>query len=266
MKDRATILYFPHGGGPLPLLGDPGHENMVRFLRAYPQSLHRPGAIVVISAHWEEPVVSVTASPSPPLLFDYFGFPPETYEYRYPAPGDPALAGRVDSLLREAGIESRLDEARGFDHGLFVPLMLMYPDADIPCIQISLHAGLDAGMHLRIGKALAALGGENLLILGSGFSFHNMRELMSKRDDNPDPRNQAFEDWLAETLQDASLDEAERERRLAEWESAPHARFCHPREEHLLPLQVCYGIAGRPGKVVFDQTVIGFRATACEWN
>jgi aromatic ring-opening dioxygenase catalytic subunit (LigB family) len=266
MNEQATILYFPHGGGPLPLLGDPAHENMVRFLRAFPQSLSRPEAIVVVSAHWEEPVVSVTASPSPPLLFDYHGFPPESYGYRYPAPGDPALARRVDSLLREAGIESRLDGARGFDHGLFVPLMLMYPDADIPCIQVSLHDSLDAGMHLRIGKALAALRGDRLLILGSGFSFHNMRELMSKRDDRADPRNQAFEDWLAETLQDPGLDEAERERRLAGWASAPHARFCHPREEHLLPLQVCYGLAGGPGTVVFDQTVIGFRATACRWN
>jgi aromatic ring-opening dioxygenase catalytic subunit (LigB family) len=266
MNEQATILYFPHGGGPLPLLGDPAHDNMVRFLRAFPQTLSRPGAIVVVSAHWEEPVVSVTAAPSPPLLFDYHGFPPETYEYRYPAPGDPALARRVDSLLREAGIESRLDEARGFDHGLFVPLMLMYPDADIPCIQVSLHDSLDAGMHLRIGKALAALRGDRLLILGSGFSFHNMRELMSKRDDSADSRNQAFEDWLAETLQDPGLDEAERERRLADWASAPYARFCHPREEHLLPLQVCYGMAGGPGEVVFDQPVIGFRATACRWN
>jgi aromatic ring-opening dioxygenase catalytic subunit (LigB family) len=250
----------------MPLLDDPGHANMARFLRAFPETVARPDAIIVISAHWERPVVSITAAPDPGLMFDYYGFPPETYDYRYPAPGDPVLAGRVDGLLREAGVESRLDGERAFDHGLFIPLMLMYPDADIPCIQVSLHDSLDAGMHLRIGKALADLKQDNLLILGSGFSFHNMRELMTKRDNEPDPRNQEFEDWLAETLQDPGLDEAERERRLAGWESAPHARFCHPREEHLLPLQVCYGIAGGPGKVVFDQTVMGFRATACRWN
>lgn len=266
MKGKATTLYFPHGGGPLPLLDDPGHANMVRFLRAFADTVERPEAIVVVSAHWERPAVTITAAPKPGLLFDYHGFPPESYEYRYPAPGDPTLAGRVDGLLRDAGIESRLDVERGFDHGLFVPLLLMYPQADIPCIQVSLRDGLDAAEHLAVGKALSALGDEPLLILGSGFSFHNMRELMSKRDDADEPRNQAFEDWLAETCCSAELSETERETRLIEWESAPHARFCHPREEHLLPLQVCYGIAGGPATRVFAEKVAGFMASAYRWN
>jgi len=266
MSDRATILYFPHGGGPLPLLDEPRHAAMNAFLRAIPQSLDRPDAIVVISAHWEETVVSVTAGRSPPMIFDYYGFPPETYEYSYPAPGHPELASRVHRLFGEAGIESRLDVERGFDHGLFVPLMLMYPAADIPCIQISLHASLDAALHIRIGKALAALGDENLLILGSGFSFHNLRELMSKGGDAVDSRNLAFEDWLARTLSDTGLEESERERRLAAWSEAPDARFCHPREEHLLPLQVCYGIAGRPARVAFREAVLGFVSSAYRWN
>jgi len=266
MSQRATILYFPHGGGPLPLLGEPRHAAMNAFLREFPHSLDKPDAIVVISAHWEESVVSVTAGSSPPLIFDYYGFPPETYEYRYPAPGHPELAARVHRLFGEAGIESRLDAERGFDHGLFVPLMLMYPEADIPCIQVSLHASLDAALHIRIGQALAALEQDRLLVLGSGFSFHNLREMMSKRDDAIDPRNQAFEDWLQQTLSDADLDERERERRLSNWTEAPGARYCHPREEHLLPLQVCYGIAGRPAEVVFHDRVIGFLASAYRWD
>lgn len=262
----ATILYFPHGGGPLPLLGEPGHAAMNAFLRGFPTTLAKPDAIVVISAHWEQPVVSITAGSSPELLFDYYGFPPETYEYRYPAPGQPELAARVHGLLGEAGIEARLDPQRGFDHGLFVPLLLMYPEAEIPCIQISLHDSLDAALHLQIGKALASLRGDNLLILGSGFSFHNLRELMSKRDAAIDPRNRAFEDWLAQTMSDADLDESERERRLAEWIEAPDARFCHPREEHLLPLQVCYGIAQQPAATVFQEPVAGYVASAYRWD
>jgi len=266
MSERATILYFPHGGGPLPLLGEPRHAAMVDFLRGVPQTLDKPEAIVVVSAHWEETLVSVTAGTSPPMIFDYYGFPDETYEYSYPAPGHPELASRVHRLLGGAGIESRLDVERGFDHGLFVPLMLMYPAADIPCIQLSLHASLDAALHIRIGKALAALRDEKLLVLGSGFSFHNLRELTSKRDAVVDTRNLAFEDWLAQTLTDAKLKESERERRLATWTEAPDARFCHPREEHLLPLQVCYGIAGGPAALVFREPVVGFTASAFRWD
>jgi hypothetical protein len=178
MSNRATALFIPHGGGPLPLLGDPGHAAITRFLQDWPASIDKPDAIIVISAHWEEPVVSITASESPALLFDYGGFPPETYEYQYPAPGNPALAARAHGLLQQAGIDSNLEYQRGYDHGMFVPLMLMYPEADIPCIQVSLSASLDAGEHLRIGRSLAGLKRENLLILGSGFSFHNMQALM----------------------------------------------------------------------------------------
>ncbi len=266
MNNRATILYIPHGGGPLPLLGDPGHSSLNRFLRDYPASIDRPDAIVVFSAHWEETEITITAAPNPSLLFDYYGFPPETYQYRYPAPGHPELAERVQQLLNAAAIPARLDRQRGFDHGLFVPLLLMYPAADIPCIQVSLSASLDAGLHVAIGKALAALKSDNLLVLGSGFSFHNMRALMSKRDDAIDPQNQAFEEWLAQTCTDAALSEVERERRLVDWQSAPDARYCHPREEHLLPLQVCYGLGQTAARNVFQQPVARFIASAYEWS
>ncbi len=266
MNSNATILYIPHGGGPLPLLNEPGHASMSRFLRAYPTTIARPAAIIVISAHWEEPVIAITAAPSPPLLFDYSGFPAETYEYRYPAPGHPALAARVQALLQGAEIDSRLDYQRGFDHGMFVPLMMMYPEADIPCIQVSLAASLDAADHVRIGQALSKLKDQNLLILGSGFSFHNIPALMSKHDDAIDRRNQEFETWLARVCSDQSLSEKEREARLVGWELAPHARYCHPREEHLLPLQVCYGVGQAAATTVFQDKVAGFITSAYQWK
>ena len=128
---------------------------MIRFLRSYPKTITKPEGIIVISAHWEEPVIAITASSSPPLLFDYQGFPAETYEYQYPSPGHPELAGRVQNLLQSVGIDSSLDHQRGFDHGMFVPLMLMYPDADIPCIQISLAASLDAAEHVHVGQGFS---------------------------------------------------------------------------------------------------------------
>ena len=266
MSNQATVLFIPHGGGPLPLLDEPGHANLNRFLRAYPETIAKPEAIIVICAHWEESVIAITAAPRPPLLFDYYGFPPETYEYQYPAAGNPELAGQVQSLLQRAGIDSSLDHQRGFDHGVFVPLMLMYPEADIPCIQISLAASLDAAEHVSIGKALAELKNENLLFLGSGFSFHNIQAMMSKRDDSTDQRNLEFETWLAETCSDPGLSETEREQRLIDWESAPQARYCHPREEHLLPLQVCYGIGQNAASRVFREPVAGFIASAYQWD
>jgi len=266
MTDKATILYIPHGGGPLPLMDDPAHAELIGFLGGYSSSIDKPDAIVVISAHWEEVEVTITAAPTPPLLFDYYGFPPETYEYQYPAPGHPQLAGRVHDLLGEAGIESRLDAERGFDHGVFVPLLLMYPGADIPCIQISLSSSLDAALHVNIGRALSALKKDNLLVLGSGFSFHNTRAMMSRTDSTVDSRNQEFEDWLAQTCSDKTLSEVEREQRLIDWHDAPHARYCHPREEHLLPLQVCYGISQRPANSVSRLSVCGILSSAYQWN
>ena len=262
---KATALYIPHGGGPLPLMGLPGYAAMNRFLSEFPASIERPDAIVVISAHWEEHEIAVTAAAAPPLLFDYYGFPPETYEFEYPAPGAPALAERVYSLLRKNAIACQLDPDRGFDHGLFVPLLIMFPEADIPCIQISLSGSLDAGLHVELGRALGGLRDDNLLVLGSGYSFHNMQALMSKRDDAVDPRNQAFEDWLAQTCSDTRLSESERKAQLIGWEKAPHARYCHPREEHLLPLHVCYGFGQRAATTVFQEPVDGFIASAYRW-
>jgi aromatic ring-opening dioxygenase catalytic subunit (LigB family) len=265
MNSNATILFIPHGGGPLPLLNEPGHAAMSQFLRDFPATIAKPDAIIVISAHWEEAVISITAAAAPPLLFDYYGFPPEAYEYQYPAPGNSNLAERVRGLLEGAGIESRLDHQRGFDHGMFVPLMMMYPEADIPCIQVSLAASLEAAEHVRVGQALGSLKDENLLILGSGFSFHNMQAMISNNGDSTDQGNQEFETWLAQTCSDQSLSEQERETRLVGWELAPHARYCHPREEHLLPLQVCYGVGQSAATTVFQDKIAGFITSAYQW-
>lgn len=265
MSNKATILYIPHGGGPLPLLDEATYGNLNTYLRGFKDSKNKPDAIVVISAHWEESVISITASPKPPMLFDYYGFPAETYEYEYPAPGEPQLAARINRLFIEAGIESRLDHSRGFDHGVFIPLLLMYPQADIPCIQISLSHTLDAALHIQMGKALAQLKQENLLVLGSGYSFHNMAVLMSEANQDSKGKNRRFEAWLAQTCSDPELAETEREARLANWEQAPHARFCHPREEHLLPLQLCYGIGGGPAQTAFQEPVGGLVTSAYRW-
>ena len=169
------VLFLSHGGGPLPLLGDPAHREMVENLQIIAGRIAKPTAILVISAHWEERVATLTSGAKPALIYDYYGFPEKSYEIEYPCPGEPALADQVQRLLTEAGIEARLDAQRGFDHGLFVPLKIMYPEADIPCIQLSLVKGLDPAEHIRIGKALAGLRQEGLLVIGSGFSFHNMK-------------------------------------------------------------------------------------------
>ena len=259
------VVYFSHGGGPLPILGDPGHQAMVEFMTRLPAQLARPGTIVVVSAHWEEPRASLLGAPNPPMLYDYYGFPEEAYRITYPAPGDPDLAGRIAALLEKNGIPARIDTARGFDHGHFIPLKLMYPQADIPSIQLSLLRGLDAASHISLGNALRELLGESILLIGSGFSFHNLHAFFGRPSGAPDPRNDAFQDWLIETCA-GSLSQPECERRLIAWEQAPSARYCHPREEHLLPLHVCVGMAGGPAEVVFDDQIVGKRAVAFLWR
>ena len=263
----SPVLYIPHGGGPMPLMDDPAHRDLVAFLQAVPSRLGTPAAILVVSAHWETEIPTLTGAPRPALIYDYYGFPEETYRIGYPAPGDPHLAHRMSAMLRSAGLEGRVDTERGFDHGLFVPLRLMYPDARIPCVQLSLLGHLEPGAHIALGKALAAVREDNMLVLGSGLSFHNMRALLDPR--VGDAREvDAFHDWLIETCTAPELPPAEREHRLIHWRRAPAAHFCHPREEHLLPLHVCYGLASDrtlAAQVVFDGSVMGRRAVALLW-
>jgi 4,5-DOPA dioxygenase extradiol len=261
---HAQMVYFSHGGGPLPILGDPGHQAMIEFMTALPAQLTRPDLILVISAHWEESAATLMSAANPPMFYDYYGFPDEAYTITYPAPGSPEDANRISALLHEHGVPTRIDPQRGFDHGLFIPLKLMYPQADIPCLQLSLLRGLNPAAHIALGKALRALENENILVVGSGFSFHNLRAFSWQGTEAPDPANDAFQDWLIETCT-SPMPEAEREQRLLEWEKAPSARYCHPREEHLLPLHVCQGMADKPAKLIFDDKILGKRGVAFLW-
>jgi 4,5-DOPA dioxygenase extradiol len=264
-QQRAQVVYFSHGGGPLPILGDPSHAAMVSFMRRLPSRLRRPGAILVISAHWEEGVATLQGGANPSMFYDYYGFPQEAYEVTYPAPGSPDLAVRIANLLSGNEIPSNIDRGRGFDHGLFIPLKMMYPQADIPALQISLLHNLDAKAHLALGRALSGLMSENILVIGSGFSYHNLRAFDHRGLDAPDPRNEEFQEWLIRVCTGAKTG-AEREQDLAEWEAAPAARYCHPREEHLLPLHVCAGMAQRPAELVFDDHIMGKRSVAFLWS
>lgn len=266
MSKATDVLFVSHGGGPMPLLGDPGHQDMVDRLTELAADLRKPSAILVISAHWEEAIPTITSGTTPSLIYDYYGFPSEAYKIEYPCPGEPVLAQQVAQALDQAGIQARLDDQRGLDHGAFVPLKLMYPEAKIPCIQLSLVNTLDASTHLAIGRALQALDYDNLLVLGSGFSFHNMRAFFAAQTPEIQARNLAFEDWLEQTCSDSSLSEPERAKRLADWEQAPHARFCHPREEHLLPLHVCYGLANKASDRHIAATILGKQSGMFYWG
>lgn len=264
VQGRLPALYIPHGGGPCFFMewtmGPPDTwDAMAAWLRSLGRRYARPSALLVVSAHWEEPVVTVQSGARPPLLFDYYGFPPETYRLTWPAPGAPHVAERVRSLLAAAGIESREDRERGFDHGVFVPLKVAYPDAQVPTLQLSLHASLDPATHLAIGRALAPLRDEGVLIIGSGMSFHNMRAFMRPEALAP---SREFDAWLGAVCEG---DPEARDAALARWTEAPRGRYCHPREEHLLPLMVAAGAAqGEPGRRVFTDEVMGARVSAFE--
>ena len=261
---KAQIVYFSHGGGPLPILGDPGHKAMIDFMAQLPSQLRKTDAILVISAHWEESAATLLGAQNPPMFYDYYGFPDKAYEITYPAPGSPELADRIAALMEQNRIPARIDPQRGFDHGLFIPLKLMYPQADIPSLQLSLLRGLDPAAHLALGKALRELMRENILVIGSGFSFHNMRAFSWQGTGAPDPANDLFQNWLIEVCT-GPIPQAEREQRLKQWEQAPSARYCHPREEHLLPLHVCVGMADSPARVVFDDKILGKRGIGLLW-
>ncbi|MEW6169239.1 MAG: class III extradiol ring-cleavage dioxygenase [Pseudomonadota bacterium] len=252
---RMPTLFISHGGGPCFFMEwDPPDtwKALGDWLRGLAATLPRARAVAVVSAHWEAPEYRVTAQAQPPLIYDYYGFPPHTYALRYPAPGDPALARRIVSLLAGAGLPALADDVRGFDHGVFVPFLLIYPQAEVPIVQLSLRRPLSAAEHLRAGAALAPLRDEGVLIVGSGYSYHNMRGFGGAGE-----RAAAeFDAWLAQTVE--LPDAAERAARLQAWERAPCARQAHPREEHLLPLMVAAGAAGGDaGRRVFAGHVWG---------
>lgn len=260
------VLFVSHGGGPLPLLGDPQHQELVAQLQGISEQLEKPKAILVVSAHWEAETPTVTTAANPGLLYDYYGFSPESYEIQYPAKGHSGLAQQVLKTLAQNDIIATADDQRSLDHGVFVPLKLMYPDADIPVIQVSLMHNLDPQQHIALGKALTAIDHEGLLILGSGFSFHNMKAFFAPQNPETEKRNLAFENWLKDTLMRTDISEDDREQRLIHWAEAPEARFCHPREEHLLPLLVCYGATGRAADFYSMARTLGRTAGLFYWS
>lgn len=249
-------------------MGDPGHTELISFLGNIRSRLGQPQAILVLSAHWEETVPTIQSGEEPDLFYDYYGFPPETYKISYPAPGQPDLAALVQTELTKTDIPSTLDPLRGFDHGVFVPLKLIFPEANIPCFQVSLIKGLDPAQHIKLGRTLNFLREQNVLIVGSGMSFHNMQAFFRGRqaDSRPDIE---FDDWLVKTCCSDELSSSERDHHLINWSQAPAARYCHPREEHLLPLHVCYGAAGfdaPPAEQVYNGEVLGVKVSAFLWS
>lgn len=244
-KPRMPALFIPHGGGPCFFMDwDPKNEwdKMANYLRNIASGLPaQPKAVVMVSAHWIQSEVTVTSAAHPEMIFDYDGFPANTYELRYPAPGEPGLAEKLVHLLKTAGIQARTNETRGYDHGMFIPMLLMFPEANIPVIQMSLTKTLNPEEHIAIGQALESLRDEGVLIVGSGMSFHNMR---GYGDPRYGPISDIFDTWLTQSVES---DPHTRNKLLAHWEDAPGARQCHPpgAEEHLIPLMVVSGAAGQ---------------------
>jgi aromatic ring-opening dioxygenase catalytic subunit (LigB family) len=261
MSARLPTLFIPHGGGPCffmePMKGPKDTwDKMAAYLRGLAAGIgQRPKAILVISGHWETLKPTVNSGAKPPLLFDYYNFPEHTYRLVYPAPGSPELAKHVRDLLAAAGFQSDEDKTRGFDHGIFIPFLLIYPDAQIPIVQLSLQHDLDPKMHLEIGHALAPLRDEGVLIVGSGMSFHNLRAFLGD-DRSSDEASKHFDDWLTEAV--SMPDASGRATALAAWQRAPFARVCHPREEHLIPLMVAAGAAGNDlGRRTYNDRIWG---------
>ncbi len=255
-KNPLPTFFLSHGGGPcFWMQWNPPNlfDNLAQFFREFAGALgEKPKAILVISGHWEESTFTVQTNPRPPMLYDYSGFPAHTYELKYPAPGSPQLAQRVKELLTAANIPVREDSQRGFDHGLFVPFMMIYPQADIPIIELSLQRNLDPKAHFELGRALAPLRNEGVLIVGSGLSYHNLRQI-------PDRTgvSEEFDAWLTAAVCDA--DTSARYEKLIHWDKAPKARSAHPREDHLIPLLVAAGAASdEAGYRVYSERMVGW--------
>jgi aromatic ring-opening dioxygenase catalytic subunit (LigB family) len=237
---KQPTFFLSHGGGPWAWMEGEFRRHfdvLEPYLQALPATLpERPKAVLMISGHWEALEFRVMASPHPGMVYDYSGFPANTYEVRYTAPGDVALAQRVANLVEAAGLPTALDAQQGFDHGAFVPMAVMYPQADMPLVQLSLQLGEDPAVHLALGRALVPLREEGVLIIGSGLSFHNLR-LFGDAGKAPSAQ---FDAWLQTTM---ALPPAERSQALTDWAQAPAARQAHPRADHLIPLMVAVGAA-----------------------
>jgi 4,5-DOPA dioxygenase extradiol len=229
-------LFLSHGSPMLALTDAPARD----FLRGLGREIGRPSAILVASAHWETRIPAFNAVSGNMTIHDFYGFPLELFAMRYEPPGAPDLARRAAGLVAAAGMESAIDTQRGLDHGAWVPLVLMYPDADIPVLQVGIQPDLDPAHHLRLGRALAPLRDENVLMIGSGSFTHNLSQLRRGAVDGPEPPDvTAFADWFDTAIAEGRADDL-----LAYRTRAPYAVQQHPTDEHLLPLYVALGAGG----------------------
>lgn len=239
MKSSMPVFYLSHGGGPWPWMEErrESHADLAQCLAQIPRQLPQtPTAILMVSAHWEStgPLL-VQGHAQPPMVYDYYNFPAHTYTIQYPASGQPKLAQQVQQLLEDAGLRADIDMERGLDHGTFVAAFAMYPNADIPIVQLSIDANYDPTQHLQIGNALRRLREQGVLIIGSGASYHNLR-LMGPDGAAP---SVAFDRWLENALLDTNY--GQRAKHMKNWAAAPGARIAHAREDHLVPLFVAVG-------------------------
>jgi aromatic ring-opening dioxygenase catalytic subunit (LigB family) len=264
---RQPAIYLPHGGGPCFFMDwtwGPADtwKATQRFLEGLAATLPAPPkAILVVSAHWEEPAFTVGAAAHPELIYDYSGFPEHTYRLTWPAPGEARLAARVAELLAQAGLPASVNASRGLDHGVFVPLKLAFPEAQIPVVPLSLAASLDPALHLAAGRALASLRDEGVLIVASGMSFHNLRGYFQPETLT---RARAFDAWLTRAVESSA---GERAALLTNWRAAPFAAYSHPREEHLIPLMVAAGAgADASGKRTFGDEPMGAALSAYRFD
>ena len=245
--EKLPIFFIPHGGGPWHVMadafGDPvGYgllrDYLIKLGQEYSQVVK---AILVISGHWEETAPTVHFGDNPTMYYDYYGFPESTYQLKWPAPGNPELAGKIENLFKNKGFAPKREYKRGFDHGTFVPFMVAFPDAKIPVVQLSLVNTLEPSTHIAIGKAIEPLRSEGVLIVGSGMSYHNMRGFMSGSPMAAQVSKQ-FDDWLTRAVENEENEK--RNEMLTNWLKAPRALEAHPRSEHLVPLFVASGAAG----------------------
>ena len=261
---KLPTYFISHGGGPWPYM--PDFRAKMRILEASLVDMtrqlgHKPKAVLMISGHWEESVYTVMSSPTPPMVYDYYGFPPHTYEVKYQAPGDPVLAERVRQLITDAGLPAALDPERGFDHGTFAPLVVMYPDADVPVVQLSMRSHYDPMEHVKLGRALAPLRDEDVLIIGSGLRYHNLRMFGPQGKE----ASELFDRWLADAMALTSAEQ--RTATVCDWAKAPAARIAHPREDHLIPLMVALGAAeSEPATRVYHEENIFGGITASSYR
>ena len=266
-------IFVGHGGGPLPILGDKGHAEMVKYIKKIPNLIKTPKEILIISAHWEETEFTILDNPNPNLLYDYYGFPQESYNLNYPIKLAGDLNKKLIKIFEKNQIVYKTNKKRDFDHGVFIPLMLMYPKLDIPVTQISMMNSLNPKEHIKLGEALAELSNEGVLIMGSGMTFHNMSSFFSKPDSASMAKANSFHEYLKNIFieeknenNNEEISKKERMQKLENWKKAEGAKFSHPREEHLAPLFVAAGASLEGKGIVNEYYLMGFKILNVVFN